>query len=192
MEQTPTYDFYLLIYNISKSKNIGTLIRSACAFGIKKVFVLGANKKVLKKFFGSQGTVKKTEFIYFDDFDSLKVFIKENNIFVCGIEIGESSAPIQGHPFKGNTLFVLGNEGAGMNQKQKDLCDQFVYIPHYSNKTGSLNVGVAASIVFHHFGIWAGYKEAEYTGEKYNVEENKVYIKENAESCDESLQSEVI
>ena len=174
MEKT-VYDFYLLIYNISKKQNIGTLIRSASAFNIKKVLVLGSNKKILKKFFGSQGTVKKTEFVYFDDWDTLKVYLKDNDIYVCGIEIGENSTPVQNHSFKGNTLFVLGNEGAGMNQKQKELCDHFVYIPHYSNKTGSLNVGVAASIVFHHFAVWAGYKESEYTGEKYNVEENKFF-----------------
>jgi tRNA G18 (ribose-2'-O)-methylase SpoU len=172
--ESKVYDFYVLIYNISKKHNIGTLIRSASAFNCKKVLILGANKKILKKFFGHQGTLKKTDFMFFDDIDGLKVFIKENDIYVCGIEIGENSQPVQSKPFKGNTLFVLGNEGAGMNQKQKELCDHFVYIPHYSNKTGSLNVAIAASIVFHHFGVWAGYKEAEFTDEKYNVEPNPI------------------
>jgi tRNA G18 (ribose-2'-O)-methylase SpoU len=169
--ESKNYDFYVLIYNISKKHNVGTLIRSASAFNVKKVLILGSDKKILKKFFGHQGTLKKTEFLFFDDIPSLKLFIKENEIHVCGIEIGENSKPVHSQPFKGNTLFVLGNEGVGMNQKQKDLCDSYVYIPHYSNKTGSLNVAIAASIVFHHFGVWAGYEEAEFTEEKYNVEE---------------------
>ena len=45
-EEKETYDFYLLVYNISKHKNIGTLIRSASAFNIKKVFIIGENKKM--------------------------------------------------------------------------------------------------------------------------------------------------
>lgn len=167
------YDFYLLIYNIAKKHNIGTLIRSASAFNIKKVLVLGENKKILKKFFGSQGTVKKTEFLFFNDIKGIKDFCKENNIYICGIEIGGESKPVHTQPFKGNTLFVLGNEGSGMNNKQKEMCDHLVYIPQYSSKTGSLNVAIAASIVFHHFAVWANYQEASFTEEKYDVEFQK-------------------
>ena len=168
-EEKDTYDFYLLVYNISKHKNIGTLIRSASAFNIKKVFIIGENKKIIKKFFGSQGTVKKTEFLFFEDIKNVKEFCKENKIFICGVEIGENSKPINSHPFKGHTLFVMGNEGSGLNKKQHEMCDHLVYIPQYSSKTGSLNVAVAGSLIFHHFALWANYKEAEYTDEKYNV-----------------------
>jgi tRNA G18 (ribose-2'-O)-methylase SpoU len=163
------YDFYLLIYNIQSKHNVGTLVRSASAFNCKKIIVLGSNKKILKKFFGHQGTVKKMEFIFIETVDEVKKFCKENNIFICGVEIGEKSEPIQKQPFKGNTLFVLGNEGSGMNYKQKEMCDHIVYIPQYSSKTGSLNVAIAGSIIFHHFGVWAGYKEATFTDEKYDV-----------------------
>ena len=50
---------------------------------------------------------------------------------------------------------MLGNEGMGLNQRQKELCDQYVFIEQYSNKTGSLNVSIAASIIFYHFFQWA-------------------------------------
>jgi len=181
-----TYDFYLLIYNIAKKHNIGTLIRSASAFNIKKILVLGENKKILKKFFGSQGTVKKTEFLFFNDVQSIKDFCKENKIYICGIEIGAECKPIHTQPFKGNTLFVLGNEGSGMNNKQKEMCDHLVYIPQYSTKTGSLNVAIAASIVFHHFAVWAQYSEAKFTEEKYNVE----YQVGNVEFIDKEINKE--
>jgi len=168
MENTQN-DFYLLIYNLQSKNNVGTLIRSASAFNCKKIFVIGENKKILKKFFGSQGTIKKMEFEYFENLENLMIFCKEKEINICGVEIGGDSQAVHKHPFKGNTLFVLGNEGSGMNHKQKELCDHFVYIPQYSNKTGSLNVAIAGSIIFHHFGVWAKYKEAEYTNEKYDV-----------------------
>ena len=47
----------------------------------------------------------------------------------------------------------------------------FVYIPHYGNGTASLNVNVAASIVFHHFAEYARYKERPREGQKFIVEE---------------------
>lgn len=170
--QNENFDFYILIYNIQSKHNIGTLIRSAAAFNCKKVIVLGTNKKVLKKLFGNQGTVKKMDFLFFETIDEIKKFCADNQIFVCGVEIGENSLPIHKKPFKGNTMFVLGNEGAGMNIKQKEMCDHIVYIPQYSNKTGSLNVAIAGSIIFHHFALWANYKEAHYINEKYEVVKN--------------------
>lgn len=47
-----------------------------------------------------------------------------------------------------------------MNERQKAMCDYFVYIPQFGTGTASLNVNVAASIVMHHFADYAGYEEA--------------------------------
>jgi hypothetical protein len=51
------------------------------------------------------------------------------------------------------------------------LCDAFVYIPQYGAGTASLNVTVAASIILHHFALWAGYAERGREGAKYVVAE---------------------
>jgi tRNA C32,U32 (ribose-2'-O)-methylase TrmJ len=58
-------------------------------------------------------------------------------------------------PFRGSTAFLLGNEGDGISTAQQKLCDHFVYIRQYGNGTASLNVTVAASIIFHRFACWA-------------------------------------
>ena len=76
---------------------------------------------------------------------------------MCGVEITDKSENVVKHPFKGDTVFLLGNEGSGIIDDHKKYCDHFVYIPHYTDCTGSLNVACAASIVFHHFAVWAGY-----------------------------------
>lgn len=51
------------------------------------------------------------------------------------------------------------------------LCDRFVYIPQYGAGTASLNVAVAASIVLHHYAVWAGHPERSRQGYKYDVAE---------------------
>ena len=50
---------YLLVYNVAKKHNVGNIVRSACAFGVKEVIVVG-NREV--KGFGSQGTMKHMRF----------------------------------------------------------------------------------------------------------------------------------
>ena len=156
MEKNKKFNFYLLIYNLQSKHNIRTLIQTALNFDCHKFLVLGNNKKILNKIFEKEKKFQeiKENFEYFEDIEQLKKYLNENNINTIGIEIGKNSTPIQNFLFKGNTLFVLGNEGIGMNQKQKDLCENFVYIQQYSEKTGSLNVAIAASIIFYHFFVW--------------------------------------
>eukprot|EP00347_Sterkiella_histriomuscorum_P002329 403368571 len=159
---------YLLMFNVQKQKNFGTLIRSAAAFNVKQVFIIDSQptKKRLSCF-GSQGTATKTNFQYFGGLKDVKQFCTERSISICGIEIMPEAQPIHAHPFKGDTLFMLGNEGSGLNKNQIAICDQFIYIPQYTDKTASLNVAIAGSIIFQHFAQWAGYQEQKIVGYKF-------------------------
>ena len=65
-------------------------------------------------------------------------------------------------------------QGTGLSHGQVQLCDAFVYIQQYGAGTASLNVSVAASIVLHHFALWAGYQERSRHGEKFDVGERPV------------------
>ena len=47
--------------------------------------------------------------------------------------------------------FMPGNEGTGLSQTQKDICDKFVVIPHYGTATASLNVHVATCLVLYRY-----------------------------------------
>ncbi|CAI5486908.1 unnamed protein product [Closterium sp. Naga37s-1] len=93
----------------------------------------------------------------------------ERECSICGVEIVDNARPIQSHPFTGNTAFLLGNEGTGLSPTELAVCDSFVYIPQHGPGTASLNVIVAASIVLHHFAVWAQYPEREREGAKFSV-----------------------
>lgn len=155
---------YLLLFNVGKKQNFGTLLRSACAFGVSEIFVVGAKKLST---FGNQGTAGFTPEKYFDTLDSAKASCVARGIRICGIEIDDSARPVQEHPFSGPTAFMLGNEGIGMSPQQRAACDFFVYIPQHSGATASLNVAIAGSIVLHHFALWARLPEQARRGEKY-------------------------
>mmetsp|Transcript_1488 Transcript_1488/g.2203 ORF Transcript_1488/g.2203 Transcript_1488/m.2203 type:complete len:273 (-) Transcript_1488:490-1308(-) len=81
--------------------------------------------------------------------------IKRSPIRIVGVEIDDRSVDVESAPFVGDTAFMMGNEGQGLSEKQKSLCDGFVKISQYGNGTASLNVNVAASIVLHRFHLWS-------------------------------------
>lgn len=175
VELAPLLRSYLLLFNIQKAKNAGTLIRSAAAFGVSEVFLVDApNPKLVKRkrlTFGSHGTEDLTTYRTFESLTAVREYCVSNKITVCGVEITPTSQPVHKAPFKGSTLFVMGNEGTGLNKNQVAICDQFVYIEQYTGKTASLNVAVAGSIILHQFAVWAGFKPWNVVGEKFDAVE---------------------
>ncbi|WOL18564.1 hypothetical protein Cni_G27361 [Canna indica] len=82
----------------------------------------------------------------------------------------------------------LFSSGTGLSAKECEICDFFVYIPQYGCGTASLNVTVAASIVLHHFGVWAGFHERSREGNKFTVAEKPIkQIRRNY--CADSIES---
>ncbi len=158
---------YLIITNISKSPNIKSLIRSAAAFGADTIFVAGQKKfnfndedkdsdipTNLKPLMAA-GLLK---IIKFEKLEECIDHVHSLGIKVLGVEIDESAVDLDeadNSLFDGDTAFMMGNEGSGMNKKQMTLCDGFVKIKQFGGGTASLNVSVAAGIVLHRFHHWA-------------------------------------
>ena len=133
---------YLIISNVSKKNNVLSLLKTAQSFNFVPIIV---------------GLVKLSNGInclQFDKLDECKTFLIQNNIKLVGIEIMQNSISVLDHPFEKSIAFMPGNEGTGLNDKQKSVCDYFIFIPQYGNGTASLNVNVATSIILHHYHIW--------------------------------------
>ncbi|MBA0600046.1 uncharacterized protein LOC105777716 [Gossypium raimondii] len=159
---------YVVVHNIAKRHNVGTLARSATAFGVTELILVGRRDF---NAFGSHGSTSHLRFRHFHSLTDARLFLKEKDCDICGVEITEDAVSITDHPFKKSTAFLLGNEGTGLSAKECEICDFFVYIPQYGGGTASLNVTVAASIVLHHFGVWAGFSERIRDGNKFVVAE---------------------
>jgi hypothetical protein len=41
-----------------------------------------------------------------------------------------------------------------MSEKQKVMCDRFIYIPQYGSGTASLNVNVATGLILYQYSSW--------------------------------------
>jgi 23S rRNA (guanosine2251-2'-O)-methyltransferase len=74
--------------------------------------------------------------------------LKENGIWVVGIEEAPNAHPYDKPDFTVPIAFVVGSEVDGLRRLTRDKCDYMVQLPMWG-KTPSLNVSVAGSIVLY-------------------------------------------
>jgi len=161
---------YIIIANISKKPNIRCLIKNAVAFGVKTIFVAGQRKfnfdasdeksdipKIIKPLI-IEGHLK---IVQFEKIKECIEHIHSLGIKVIGVEIDETAVDVEDtdNCFSGDTAFMMGNEGTGMNEKQMSLCDGFVKISQYGGGTASLNVSIAAGIILQRFYAYSQSKD---------------------------------
>ncbi|MEM9412070.1 MAG: TrmH family RNA methyltransferase, partial [Planctomycetota bacterium] len=124
-------------------------IRTANAFGVSEVLIVG--KKRFHEF-GAFDTAKQTKKKHFYRIEEAVDYLRVKGCMIYGVEIVENAHQIQVVEFTQPSGFMMGNEGDGLSDLQKRLCDEFVTIPQYGTGS-SINVNVAAGIVLHHFAI---------------------------------------
>jgi tRNA G18 (ribose-2'-O)-methylase SpoU len=154
---------YLIIANISKKDNIKKMLVSAQAFKALDIIIIGQPKLdlegVCEKAFSHTEGVHSLRFARYPTLAECRDHLHSKGVRIAGIEILEGAEDVNNEPFYGSTAFLMGNEGAGLSDKQLSVCDQLIYIPQYGGGTASLNVCVAASILLHKFAVWAEFRE---------------------------------
>lgn len=139
-------DKILILDAIQDPGNMGTLLRSAVAFGFRTIFLGNGcvdiyNDKVIR---ASQGAIFKLNYLY-GDISSFLESLRGYQIYITDVHGGR---PLSEISCKNKVGVILGNEGNGVSLKllQTDLPK--IYIP--MQQTESLNVAVAGSIILYH------------------------------------------
>lgn len=135
----------LIIENIQDPGNVGTILRSAGAFGIPAVITVGAcadpyNPKTVRS---SMGAIFRQRIVN-ADCGRIAAW-KENGLRVLGAALSDGSVDIASADICGAAIAV-GNEGNGLSDELLALCDEKIIIP-MSPHCESLNAGAAASII---------------------------------------------
>jgi len=133
--------------------NMGTIIRAAGWFNIKNVVcsldcVDVYNPKVIQ---ASMGALLHVNVFYFD-LKKLLISAIKNNIPVFGTMLEGNS--IYHHKLDNKGIILLGNESKGISDELIPFVTEKIMIPKFSDaKEGidSLNVGMAASVIFSEF-----------------------------------------
>ncbi|HEY1939753.1 MAG TPA: RNA methyltransferase [Candidatus Angelobacter sp.] len=136
------------VAGIQDPGNLGTIIRSAEAFGARAV-LLGEktashfNPKTVR---GSAGSVFRQPIVRVKMAETIPL-LKQQGMRVLATS-SHKGKPLQEADFTGAAMIVVGNEGAGVPPEILSLADELVNIPH-SPRVESLNAGIAASILLY-------------------------------------------
>ena len=127
--------------------NLGTVLRSACAFGDFTVVLHScADLYAPKTVRAAMGAIFKLDVIVADDGVRFIEDCRTAGRRVLGAALVEDSLKLGDFDVKSDDVVVIGNEGHGISKEILDLCDFFVMIPMNEN-TESLNASVAASVI---------------------------------------------
>lgn len=135
----------IAIENLERDFNMGTIVRSANAFGVRHVHVVG-RKQWNKR--GAMMTDKYLHVHYYATIDEFIMAMKSENKTVVAIENNVESAPLGSAKLTKNTVLVFGSEGSGISEELLSKVDEVVHIEQLGS-TRSLNVGVAAGIAMY-------------------------------------------
>lgn len=137
-----------LLGGLHDPHNVGAIIRSAAAFGFSAVLIPEREQAPIT------GTVVKTSAgmvfrIPLITVPSINEAIRDLNargFDTFGLD-GDGD-PLDSQSFKTPSLFIVGNEGSGMSDETKKLCDVVLSIPIHE-RTESLNAAAAAAVVMY-------------------------------------------
>jgi TrmH family RNA methyltransferase len=134
----------LALDDIQDPGNLGTIIRLCDWFGITDLICsIGTvdcfNPKVLQATMGSIGRVNIV-------YGSLTDLLSQANVPIYGAFM--EGAVVYDEIFPSQGVLVMGNEGKGISERIKSLCQQQIAVPQFGEKTTeSLNVATATAIL---------------------------------------------
>ena len=137
------------LHNIRSMHNVGSVFRTADAFGIKEIILSGytpipPRPEITKTALGAEKSVKWSSFLTILD---ANLYLKELNYLLVGLEQTDSSILINNLPIQESTKICLisGNEITGIDDQIIPILDHIVEIPQYGKKH-PLNVSIATGI----------------------------------------------
>ncbi len=137
----------LVLGEVQDPHNVGAVIRSAAAFGLAGVLIPPHNQApvtgtVVKV---SAGMAFRIPLVTIPNVNTVLRDLQEDGFWVYGLE-GQGTTTTTIEQFTRPSVFVLGNEGSGLREKTKELCDELLSIPIHP-RCESLNAAAATAIV---------------------------------------------
>lgn len=141
-------DFVLALYDVQDPGNVGTLIRTADAFGFNKIVLSNScdiyNPKVVRS---TMGSLFRSRFLRCLDFEK---FLDSVNIKKYATVVKEDAMSLTKLTVNDGAMLIIGNEAKGLPNNIVKKCDRQLTI-NMLGETESLNAAVAGSICMYKF-----------------------------------------
>ena len=143
----------LAVDKISDTSNLGSLIRSAAAFGITAIVLSGdsCDAWYRKSVRTSMGHVFRVPIYRTADLANFLIKLRDDcNVCSYAAMLDDTSVDVTSVRVARDYCIVVGNEGDGIREEVKSKCTSAVKIMMMEG-VDSLNVTIAASIIMHDF-----------------------------------------
>ncbi|MFZ3009860.1 MAG: TrmH family RNA methyltransferase [Candidatus Microsaccharimonas sp.] len=135
----------IAVENVGRDFNMGTIIRSANAFNVRKIHIIGS-KQWNKR--GAMVTDVYMNIEYHANVDDFVTAMRTVNKKIAAVDIVEGAKGIAAAELGSDCVLVFGAEGPGLSHELLEAADKVVMIEQLGS-TRSVNVGVAAGIAMY-------------------------------------------
>ena len=137
---------HVAIQNWEHDFNIGSIVRTANAFNVAGVHIVGRRRWNRR---GAMVTDRYLNIEHHDGVESLVDWADLAGVTLIGVDNLPGALPLESDALPLNCCLVFGSEGPGLTDELVAACDHLVFIEQ-DGSTRSLNAGAAAAIA-----MWA-------------------------------------
>ncbi|OMG52301.1 rRNA methyltransferase [Tessaracoccus sp. ZS01] len=143
---------HVAIQNWEHDFNIGSIVRTANAFNVAAVHIVGKRRWNRR---GAMVTDRYLHVHHHEDEASLLAFLAERGVTAVGVDNLPGSVPLETAELPADCCLVFGSEGPGLTDAMVAGCEQLVAITQHGS-TRSMNAGAAAAIAMYHWQLQHG------------------------------------
>ncbi|WP_299274356.1 TrmH family RNA methyltransferase [uncultured Psychroserpens sp.] len=143
-----TFSIKVIAENVTNAPNIGSLFRTADAFGVEELVFCGSQitlgRKMMKTSRATEKSVKHRTQL---DIQKVISELKHEGYFIVALEITSESKSLTEFNFPRNKpiALIIGDENFGVSEHILKVCDAIIHIDMYGQNS-SMNVVQATSI----------------------------------------------
>ena len=139
------HPLHVAIENVSQDLNIGSIVRTANAFNVGAVHVVGRHRWNKR---GAMVTNRYLDVRHHPEPAGLLTWAAAEGYEVVAIDNGPGSRQLEGEALPERCLLVFGSEGAGVSEELLAGASRLLRSGQYGS-TRSINVAAAAAVAMH-------------------------------------------
>lgn len=144
---------HVAIQNWEHDFNIGSIVRTANAFNVSGVHILGRRRWNKR---GALVTDRYLHVYHHASVEEMARWFAEREIPIVGVDNLPGSRPLETAPLPQQVCLLFGSEGPGLTDEAVAACTYLVDIGQ-DGSTRSINAGAAAAIAMYAWGLqWIG------------------------------------
>lgn len=140
---------HVAIENLEHDMNIGSIVRTANAFNLAGVHVIGRRRWNRR---GAMVTDRYLHVHHHEDEAALLAHLAEAGVTPVGVDNLPGSVPLETTELPADCCLIFGSEGPGLTDAMVAGCERLVAITQ-TGSTRSMNAGAAAAIAMYHWSL---------------------------------------